>query len=106
MEGDPGSGVDPCGNGVRDNVELDGSSYDDKFPNGEWSMRFAGYAEDCRYQGLREVRPDGDVGWLYCPERPAIKCVESPEWKSGGGDRKKCDNWGKGSIAVAHCDWQ
>jgi hypothetical protein len=104
MEGDPGVAVDPCGKPVIPNVELDGNSSGDRFPEGWFSMRFGGYAEDCQYQGLGERRPDGDVGWLHCPERPAIKCVESPEYSSGV--RKSCDHWGKGSVAVAHCDWE
>lgn len=101
MEGKPGIAVDWCGKGVRSDVMLDGSSYDDIFPSGEWSMRFAGYAEDCQYQGLGKKRPDGDVGWLHCPERPAIKCVESSEYKSGNGERNGCN-----AISVAHCDWE
>jgi hypothetical protein len=101
MEGKPGTAVDLCGKGVRSDVMLDGSSFDDKFPNGEYSMRFAGYAEDCRYQGLGEKRPGGDVGWLHCPERPAIKCMESPEYSSGDGERNGCN-----AITAAYCDWE
>ncbi|KAH5169381.1 hypothetical protein HBH68_219580 [Parastagonospora nodorum] len=101
MEGTPGMGVDSCGKGIRKDVQLDGKHFDDKFPGGEWTMRFVGYAEDCIYQGLGEKRPGGDVGWLHCPERPAIKCIESPGYNSGDGERNKCE-----SIQVAHCDWE
>lgn len=104
MEGDPGTAVDPCSNPVIPNVELEGKQAEDKFPRGEWNMRFEGYVEDCQYQGLGETGPDGDVGWLHCPNRAVIKCVESPELS--GGDWKTCDDWGKESIAVAYCDWE
>jgi hypothetical protein len=99
MEGKPGTVVDWCGEGVRSNVMLDGGLFDDKFPNEECFMRFAGYAEECRYQDLGEKRLGGHVGWLYCPEKPAIKCVESLEYNSGNGKRNSCN-----AIFVAYCD--
>ncbi|KAF2749175.1 hypothetical protein M011DRAFT_514678 [Sporormia fimetaria CBS 119925] len=102
LEGEPGEAADPCGKSVRKDVILDGSN-GDAFPDGEWPMRFAGYAKDCVYKGHGEIRAggDGEVGWLNCPDRDAIKCVVAG---AKSGDMKRCD-LGVEAKEVAYCDW-
>ncbi|KAF2871847.1 hypothetical protein BDV95DRAFT_606418 [Massariosphaeria phaeospora] len=104
-EGKQGEAVDACSQPLVDaETDVDTNAWDPPLPSGEWKLRFAGYAEDCTFKGHGERRADGDVGWLHCPERPAIKCLEDPR-KAGGKDSwKRCD-LGVERIVVAYCDW-
>ncbi|KAF2749054.1 hypothetical protein M011DRAFT_466168 [Sporormia fimetaria CBS 119925] len=101
FESDPGVEIDVCaGDGyIRDPVE--DPQEPDAFPNGEWPIRFGGYAEDCLYKGHGEIREDGSVGWLECPERDPIKCSESVKNTEG---RVLCET-GRDAIENVYCDW-
>lgn len=105
-EGEQGKSVDPCGSWLLDDPEIGppGSSFDPPWPRGEWKLRFSGYTEDCTFQGNGQKGESGDVGWLHCPERPAIMCIEDPQKAGGEGSWKDCtpeDSF----IPVAYCDW-
>lgn len=107
-EGEQGVAVDPCSDPLlSDDKAPENRGYDAPWPNGEWKLRFAGYAEDCTFQGIGTKGPSGDVGWLHCPERPAIMCLEDPK-KAGGKDAwTNCEtgDWSKDFLPVAYCDW-
>ncbi|KAJ4375390.1 hypothetical protein N0V83_002477 [Neocucurbitaria cava] len=111
FEGVPRQAVDTCSDKVLFSVDNapPPNGYDPPWINVKnHSFRSSGYAEDCRFDGLDGKGPSGDVGWLYCPERPAIMCVEDAK-KSGGKDAwKNCDKglWTRDRIPVAYCDWE
>jgi hypothetical protein len=116
-EGKQGEAVDPCGSGAIGGQELEDFRDRDKIAEpytpdfnivphveGEWNLRFSGYAKDCKFQGLGRKGEAGDVGWLHCPERPAIKCVEAPEVSRGRDGWTECQA-GKFRVPSAYCDW-
>lgn len=72
---------------------------------GEWNLRFSGYAKDCMFQGIGRTGEVGDIGWLHCPDRPAIKCIESPEPKQGRSGWGECQQ-GLNRVHAYHCDWE
>jgi hypothetical protein len=110
FEGEQNAGVDPCGQPILFDINVPPKAGPDLPPriDGEWKLRFGGYAEDCTFQGIGKMGPSGDVGWLHCPERPAIKCVEEVARDDGRDAWRNCDKNGKriGRIPVAHCDWE
>jgi hypothetical protein len=72
------------------------------------SFRPSGNTQDCSLDGLNKKDPSGDVGWLYCPERPAIRCLEDPKKAKGRNAWKSCEKgfWTRDRIQVAFCDWE
>ncbi|KAF2245796.1 hypothetical protein BU26DRAFT_507488 [Trematosphaeria pertusa] len=109
FEGEQGTAVDPCAeNHIKQDKTAPGATgYDTPFIQGEWNLRFAGYAEDCIFQGIGRRGENGDVGWLHCPERRAIMCLEDPK-RGGGKDAwKNCEKgeWSDDRIPMAYCDW-
>jgi hypothetical protein len=106
FEGEQGKAVDQCSKPLLHHEgapEVKG--WNIPFIEGEWNLRFAGYAEDCKFQGIGRKGEAGDVGWLHCPERKAIKCIEDANAHSGKNGWKMCQMGGK-SKAYAYCDWE
>jgi hypothetical protein len=108
FETTPGKDIDPCSGStfsVDDAPEY--SAFDPPWINVKKSFRPQGYAEDCTFEGLNGKGPSGDVGWLHCPERPAIMCLEDRQKSGGESAWKVCDKgeWWRDRIPVGYCDW-
>jgi hypothetical protein len=110
FEGNPGEGVDPCGKPLAtDKAPERPGQYEPPRIQGEWNLRFEGYAEDCIFKGIGRKGEEGDVGWLRCPERPDIKCIENMKITEGEDGWTPCRNppvLAEARIPVAYCDWE
>jgi hypothetical protein len=106
FEGEQGKAVDQCSKPLlHDEGAPEVKGWEIPYIEGEWNLRFAGYAEDCKFQGIGRKGEAGDIGWLHCPERPAIKCIEDANAHIGMDGWKMCQ-MGARSKAYAYCDWE
>jgi hypothetical protein len=61
--------------------------------------------EACIFRGLGHKGSSGEVGWLHCPGREDIMCLEPPERNMGEEGWWQCAlrQW---YAPVAYCDWE
>lgn len=80
---------------------------------GEWSLP-DGFYKGCVFQGLGRKGPSGDVGWLHCPGRPAVMCLEDQAKIKAAQPDHGFDVWAQcvnadtytdECLAVAYCDF-
>lgn len=120
FEGKPGQKVDPCTDDwdmrdavLDDTVDKELDFFGPYEPDWDSPPRIEGESimnfkfkdqKACKFQGLGDKGPSGDVGWLHCPGREAIMCLEPPEWSKGKDGWSICNEYQR-YVPVAYCDW-
>jgi hypothetical protein len=104
----PGNAIDTCSESTFsvDNAPVY-NGFDPPWIDVKKPFRPRGYEKDCTFVGLNGKGPSRDVGWLHCPDRPAIMCLEDPQKDDGESAWKVCEKgeWWRDRIPVGYCDW-